>query len=101
MDIVHIPYKGGGPAVIALTAGEVSMLLSSIGTTLPLIKAGKIRALAVTGAQRSPAMPDTPTVAETVPGLRFFNIGTMIPLARSEDEANISSSTFSAPLPSL
>lgn len=68
VDIVHVPYKGGGPAVIALLGGEVSMLLSSIGTTLPHIKAGKIRALAVTGAQRASAMPDAPTVAETIPG---------------------------------
>lgn len=83
IDIVHVPYKGGGPAVIALLAGEVSMLLSSIGTTLPHIRAGKIRGLAVTSAQRSAAMPELPTVAETVPGYEITSWYAILAPART------------------
>lgn len=65
IDMVHVPYKGGGPALLALISGEVAMLLSSLSSTLPQVKAGKIRALAVSSAKRSAAVPDLPTVAES------------------------------------
>lgn len=72
IDIVHVPYKGTGPSVTALLSGEVHMAISGISTMLPHAKNGKVRALAVTGAKRSPAAPDLPTVAENgLPGYAF------------------------------
>lgn len=67
-DMMHVPYKGSGPAVVALLGGEVSLMFDSISTSLPQVQAGKLKALAVTGERRSPLLPDVPTVAETVPG---------------------------------
>jgi tripartite-type tricarboxylate transporter receptor subunit TctC len=68
-DLLHIPYKGSGPAVTDLLAGQVNMMFDNIPSSLPHIKAGKLRALATTGAKRDPALPDVPTVAESgVPG---------------------------------
>jgi tripartite-type tricarboxylate transporter receptor subunit TctC len=65
----HVPYKGAGPALIDLIAGQVVLYIGSLPSSLPHIKAGRVRALAVTGARRSPALPDLPTVAEAaVPG---------------------------------
>jgi len=60
----HVPYKGGGPAMVDLISGHVDMLFASILETSSYVKAGKLRALAVTSAQRSPSMPDVPTLAE-------------------------------------
>jgi len=72
IDIVHVPYKGTGPGVTALLAGEVHMAIAGVGTMLPHAKSGRVRALAVTGAQRSPVTPDLPTVAENgLPGYAF------------------------------
>lgn len=69
VDILHIPYKGSAPAVTDLLGGQVMMMFDNIPSALPHIKAGKLRALAVTGAKRDPLMPDVPTVAEAgVPG---------------------------------
>jgi tripartite-type tricarboxylate transporter receptor subunit TctC len=71
VDIVHVPYKGGGPALIALLAGQVQVYFGPIGTVLPHVRSGKARALAVTSVQRSPALSDVPTVAESgLPGFR-------------------------------
>ena len=68
-DMIHIPYKGSGPAIIDLLAGQVSMMFDNIPSALPHIKAGKLKALATTGAKRDPALPDLPTIAEAgVPG---------------------------------
>ena len=68
-DMLHIPYKGSGPAVTDLLAGQVNMMFDNIPSSLPHIKAGKLRALATTGAKRDPALPDLPTLAEAgVPG---------------------------------
>jgi tripartite-type tricarboxylate transporter receptor subunit TctC len=64
IKLVHVPYKGGGPAMTDLMAGHVDMLFASILETSGYVKTGKLRALAVTSAQRSPAMPDVPTLAE-------------------------------------
>jgi len=65
-DIQHVPFKGGAQASQAAVAGDVQVLVLDIGPALPPIKAGRLRALAVTTAERSPAIPDVPTLAETV-----------------------------------
>jgi tripartite-type tricarboxylate transporter receptor subunit TctC len=64
IDIVHIPYKGAGPAATALLGGRVPMMFGSLLQMTPLIKAGKVRALAITSAQRSSFLPDVPTLQE-------------------------------------
>ena len=68
VNLVHIPYKGGPPAVIDLVAGQVSMLFAALPTVFPQVRSGKLHALAVTGARRAGAAPDLPTVAEVLPG---------------------------------
>jgi tripartite-type tricarboxylate transporter receptor subunit TctC len=69
VDIVHLPYKGVAPAVTDLLGGQIQMMISNMPPVLPHVKAGKLRALAVTGAERSSATPDLPTVAEAgLPG---------------------------------
>jgi tripartite-type tricarboxylate transporter receptor subunit TctC len=69
VDIAHVPYKGGGPAVSDLVAGHVQMYIGTIGSAREFVTAGRIRALATTGAQRTQIAPDLPTVAESgLPG---------------------------------
>jgi len=69
IDYVHVPYKGGAPAMADLLGGQIDMLFESLGTAHPQLKTGKVRPLAVTGTSRSPSLPDVPTVAEAgVPG---------------------------------
>jgi tripartite-type tricarboxylate transporter receptor subunit TctC len=63
-DLLHVPYKGSGPALTELLAGQVNMMFDNIPSSLPHIKAGKLRALATTGAKRDPTLPDLPTMAE-------------------------------------
>ncbi len=72
VDMVHVPYKGGAPALQAVTAGEVQVLFEGLVTLLPQIKAGRLRALAISGNARDPALPDVPTVAEA--GLPAFQV---------------------------
>ncbi|HEY5067605.1 MAG TPA: tripartite tricarboxylate transporter substrate binding protein [Xanthobacteraceae bacterium] len=68
-DIVHVPYKGGAPAINDLIAGRVQVMFESLNSIAPFAHSGQVRALAVTGDHRSPAFPDLPTVAEAgVPG---------------------------------
>ncbi len=71
IDIVHIPYKGSAPAVLDLMSGNVSVFFSSIPVMLQQVRTGKLKALAVGSAARSPAAPEIPTVAETVPGFEY------------------------------
>jgi tripartite-type tricarboxylate transporter receptor subunit TctC len=69
IDMVHVPYKGGGPAVQALLGGQVQLNFATIVSVLPFVRAGKLRGIAVTTAKRSPSAPDIPTIAESgVPG---------------------------------
>lgn len=73
-SITHIPYKGGVPAVAAVLSGEAQLVFGSVTTTMPAVKAGRLRGLAVTGAQRSVLLPELPTVAEAgVPGFETTN----------------------------
>ena len=69
LDMIHVPYKGSGPAIIGLLGGEVDFMFDSLSSSLPQIKGGKFRAIAMASAQRSRILPDVPTVAESgVPG---------------------------------
>ena len=69
IDMTHVPYKGSPPALVDVIAGRVPLMSSTMPPALPQIKSGKVRAIAVTSARRSPALPDVPTVAESgLPG---------------------------------
>ena len=77
-NMVHVPYKGAGPALIDLTAGQVQVFFDNLPSSVPHIKNGRIRALAVTSAAAEPSMPELPTVAATVTGYEAtasFGIG--------------------------
>jgi tripartite-type tricarboxylate transporter receptor subunit TctC len=78
-DILHIPYKGSAPAIADLLGGQVNIMFDNIPSSLPHIKAGKLRAIATTGAKRSPALPDLPTVAEA--GVPRYESGVWFGLA--------------------
>ncbi len=69
VDMVHIPYKGGGPALAAVMGGEVQCTFANLSVALPQVKGGKVKAIAVTSARRATALPELPTLAESgVPG---------------------------------
>jgi tripartite-type tricarboxylate transporter receptor subunit TctC len=68
VDITHVAYKGAAPALQDLLAGQVQMMFDNMPSALPMIQAGKLRALAVTSAKSSPALPDVPPVGKFVPG---------------------------------
>ncbi len=68
VDITHVPYKGGAPALVALVSGEVDMSYENSLIITPHVKSGKVKGLAVTSAKRSALLPDLPTIAETLPG---------------------------------
>ena len=77
-NMLHVPYKGAGPALPALIAGEVHVMFDNLPSSMPHIKSGRLRALGVTSAQRDPTLPDVPTVGETVKGYEataWFGIG--------------------------
>ncbi|HZY42963.1 MAG TPA: tripartite tricarboxylate transporter substrate-binding protein, partial [Anaerolineae bacterium] len=73
VDMLHVPYRGGAPALTDLIGGQVQVMFSPLPESIESIKAGKVRALAVTTAARSEALPELPTVADSVPG---FEAGT-------------------------
>jgi tripartite-type tricarboxylate transporter receptor subunit TctC len=68
VDMLHVPYRGGGPALTDLLAGQVAVMFDTLATSIEHIRAGKLRALAVTSATRSEVLPDIPTVSDFVPG---------------------------------
>lgn len=68
IDIVHVPYKGAGPAISDVMGGQVQMLITGVSAVMPHAKAGKLRALATTGEKRLAVWPDLPTIGEMVPG---------------------------------
>jgi tripartite-type tricarboxylate transporter receptor subunit TctC len=79
VEMLHVPYRGGGPAISDLIGGQVQLLFDPMPSSIEYVRSGKIRALAVTSAARSDAMPDIPTVSETVPGYEasfWVGIGT-------------------------
>jgi tripartite-type tricarboxylate transporter receptor subunit TctC len=82
-EATHVPYKGGGAMMTALLAGEVDWAIEGLTATLPQVKAGRLRALAVTGARRDLALPDAPTLAEAgVPGYSYIGwTGVVAPAA--------------------
>ena len=85
-DLVHIPYKGNVPALTDVVGGQTSMLFATMPTAMPLARAGRLHALAVTGAQRNPAAPEVPAIAETLPGFEVTNwIGIFAPAGTSPE----------------
>jgi len=72
LQMTHVPYKGGGPALADLVGGQIQLMLENIPSTLPFVNAGKLRALAVSGKQRSTLVPDLPTLDEA--GLKGYEI---------------------------
>jgi tripartite-type tricarboxylate transporter receptor subunit TctC len=81
IDIVHVPYKGAGPSLAALLAGEIQMNVSSVASAIGFVKAGRLRALASTGPRRGKSLPDVPTVAESgYPGFQAMQwYGLVVP----------------------
>jgi len=73
IDMVHVPYKGGGPALTDLLAGQVGIYFSGISSALPYVRDGRLRGIAVTSAKRTAVMPDMPTIAES--GLPGYEVG--------------------------
>jgi tripartite-type tricarboxylate transporter receptor subunit TctC len=71
IDIVHVPYKGGGQAITDFVGGQVPLMFSSLVTVAPHIRSGKVRALGVVESTRYAAMPEVPTIAETLPGFEI------------------------------
>ncbi|MFO1323129.1 MAG: tripartite tricarboxylate transporter substrate binding protein [Burkholderiales bacterium] len=87
VQMAHIPYKGSAPALVDLMGGQVQLMFDNLPSALPQIKAGKLRALAVTSAQRSSALPDVPTVAESgLPGFEASSwFGLLAPTGTPKD----------------
>jgi len=70
-DMVHVPFKGGGPATIALASGEIQAMTATIGSLIPHIASKRVRPLGVTSAKRVTQYPEVPAISETVPGYEF------------------------------
>jgi len=80
IDMVHVPYKGNAPAITDLIGGQTQIMFATMPTVLPYVKAGKLKALAVTGSSRTASLPDVPTVGESLPGFDVSNwIGIFAP----------------------
>jgi len=93
--MIHFPYRGSGPALMDLMGGSMDLMFDNLPSSLPQIKAGKLKALAVTSAQRSAAVPDLPTIAEAAPagsGLKSYEasswFGLLAPAGTPPDIVN-------------
>jgi tripartite-type tricarboxylate transporter receptor subunit TctC len=84
VDMVHVPYRGGGPAVVDLLAGQVQVYFGTFPSTIEQVRAGKLRALAVTSLKRASVLPDVPAMAEFLPG---FEASIYVGLAAPRDTA--------------
>jgi tripartite-type tricarboxylate transporter receptor subunit TctC len=84
VDVVHVPYKGGGPAMADLVGGQITGSFASMPSSIPFVRSGKLRALAVTAPKRSPAAPEVPTVSEAgVPGFTVLDWQGMFTTAKT------------------
>lgn len=72
IDLVHVAYKGGGPALADTMGGQIPMVFLSTAASMTQVKSGKVRALGISGRERSPTAPDVPPIAETLPGFEFY-----------------------------
>ena len=90
VDILHVPYKGGGPALLAVVGGEVAVYFAPLGISLPHVRQGRLRALAVTTLKRVPMVPELPTVADSgLPGFEAGNwFGLLAPAATPKPVIN-------------
>ncbi len=80
LQMTHVPYKGSGPAFIDLIGGQIQILFSSTVSTMPHVKSGKVRGLAITSLKRAPALPEIPTIAESYPGFESSSwFGLLVP----------------------
>jgi len=87
IDLVHIPYKGAAPALTALLSGEIAVEITQIITVLPQVRAGRLRAIGITSAQRSTALPDVPTISEAgAPGFQGSSWFGIVAPARTPPE---------------
>jgi len=85
-NMVHVPFRGGGPAAIALMSGEIQAIISTLGSVIPFIKAKQVRAIGVTSEERSKMLPDVPTLGETVAGYEFTAwVGCFVPAGTPRD----------------
>jgi tripartite-type tricarboxylate transporter receptor subunit TctC len=86
VQMTHVPYKGSAPALTDLMGGQVQLMFDNLPSSLAFIKAGKLRALGVTSAARAAALPDTPTIADTVPGFEASSwFGILAPAGTPRD----------------
>jgi tripartite-type tricarboxylate transporter receptor subunit TctC len=86
VDLVHVPYKGSGPSINDLIGGRVMLTMDSLVQSLPHIRSGRLKALAVLGPKRSALLPEVPTVGETLPGYSLTNwFGLLAPAATPKD----------------
>lgn len=111
VDLVHVPYRGAAPAMTDLIGGQVQVVFDSMVSVLPHVRSGRVRALGVTSAARSPLLPDLPAIAETVPGYEsviWFGVGVprgtpanVIALLNREINAGLESPRMKAKLSEL
>jgi len=99
VNLVHVPYRGDAPALVDLMAGQIQVMFDLTAAALPFIKAGKLRALAVTSASRARALPDLPTVADFLPGYEATSFeGIVAPKGTPSDIVDTLNKTINAAL---